>query len=262
QFKEKIDPIRLPFYQAEREPRNGSNEEQVVFRLDKNVSEALAAIAKEESSTIFATLTAGFSILIHLYTLKDTIAIGTPIACREHFNLQDQIGLYLNTVVLKLNLKDQESFIMFLRRTQQIIIDAQTHQIYPFNQLIDDLKIPRIPGQHPLFNIMIDMVSFNLFDRQFESEKGDGFENLNLGINAVPLNHHKSKYDIVINCAQKGTAIEIAIEYDINHYGNEDIAQMGEHLRTLFQNISVNPHQRISSLTFFKKPQLNIFPVM
>ncbi|WP_173968334.1 condensation domain-containing protein, partial [Flavobacterium collinsii] len=65
---------------------------------------------KEQDLTLFMSLMAGINALLHKYTGQDDIIIGTPIAGREHPDLEHQIGLYLNTLAIRTQLKKETSF--------------------------------------------------------------------------------------------------------------------------------------------------------
>ncbi|MEZ2339483.1 condensation domain-containing protein, partial [Mucilaginibacter sp. RCC_168] len=254
QFKEKIDPIRLPFYQAEREPRNGSNEEQVVFRLDKNVSEALAAIAKEENGTMFTILATILALLIEKYTHQDNIILGTPVSNRKHLSLEDQIGLYLSTLPLKIEVRSTEYFNEMVRRSSRSVLEALGHQAYPFDKLVNDLRLAGVLGSKPIFNVMINMVGNDYFEKKQDhmpvQEKID--------ITVFPVPYHYSKYDLIMYCSLNDGILDISLEYNTDHFSEADIIQFGNSYQALIRNIIINPNQRISYYSIFDKPDFSI----
>ncbi|KAF2341810.1 condensation domain-containing protein, partial [Flavobacterium nitrogenifigens] len=63
--------------------------------------EELKAFSKAQDVTLFMTLMAGINTLLHKYSGQNDIIVGTPIAGREHPDLENQLGLYLNTLAIR-----------------------------------------------------------------------------------------------------------------------------------------------------------------
>ncbi|MFH6951480.1 condensation domain-containing protein, partial [Flavobacterium sp. FlaQc-51] len=77
------------------------------------------------------------------YTGQDDIIIGTPIAGREHPELENQIGLYLNTLAIRSRINKESNFVDVLKSQKKTLLEAYDHQNYPFDALVGKLNLKR-----------------------------------------------------------------------------------------------------------------------
>src|SRR5690606_11850040 len=124
--------------------------------LDSRLSDGLKTLCREQDATLFMGLLATVTTLLHHYSGQQDIIIGSPIAGRQHADLDDQIGFYLNTLALRLRLDEQSTFADLLQHAKQVTLDGYEHQAYPFDQLIEDLQLQRDMSRSPLFDVLID----------------------------------------------------------------------------------------------------------
>ena len=100
-------------------------------------------------------LLAAFQSVLHRYTGQDDILVGVPVANRLRPEVEDLIGCFINTLVMRGDLSGDPTFRQLVARTRQIAIDAQTHQDLPFEVMVDALKVRRSATQSPLFQAML-----------------------------------------------------------------------------------------------------------
>jgi len=74
------------------------------FRIDRALSDSLKQLSRHQDTTLFMTLMAGFKVLLHRYTGQHDISVGTPIAGRNRGEIEDLIGFFINTLVLRTDL--------------------------------------------------------------------------------------------------------------------------------------------------------------
>ena len=80
------------------------------------------------------------------------VAIGVPMAAREQPECEDLIGLFTNTVVLRLDLSGDPTFEALLRRAREMVLGAVAHQSVPFDQVVQAVNPSREQGHNPLFD--------------------------------------------------------------------------------------------------------------
>ena len=99
-------------------------------------------------------LLAVFQVLLHRYSGQDDILIGTPVANRNRRDVEDLVGCFVNTTVIRGDLSGDPTFRELLKRASRTSVEALDHQDLPFESLIDALRVPRRTSHAPLFQVM------------------------------------------------------------------------------------------------------------
>src|SRR5262249_54837762 len=118
---------------------------------------ALAALARERGATLFMVLTAIVKLLLFRYTGQDEILIGCPIAGREHADVEDLVGCYVNMLPLRDRVNGAAGFFDLLDTVRVSATEAYEHQAYPFDRLVDELDLQRDPSRSPMFDVVVVM---------------------------------------------------------------------------------------------------------
>ena len=111
-------------------------------------------VGYREGATLFMTLMAAFKILLARYSGQDDITVGTPIANRTLKETEPLIGIFINTLVLRTTIKDNPTFLEFLREEKKVILDAYENQDIPFEMIVDKIQTDRELSYSPLFQVM------------------------------------------------------------------------------------------------------------
>jgi non-ribosomal peptide synthetase component F len=100
-------------------------------------------------------LMTGINGLLSRYTNTRDIILGTPIAGREHSDLENQIGLYLNTLAIRSTFDTAVSFEALLAIQKQTLLGAYSHQEYPLDNLVEELGLGRDTSRSALFDVLV-----------------------------------------------------------------------------------------------------------
>ena len=103
--------------------------------LPLELSNQLQALSEGSGASLFMTLTALVNLLLYRYTGQQDIVLGTPSAGRRHPALHDQIGFYINTLVLRTQMEDGMTFEELLAVVKTTSLAAFEHELYPFDRL-------------------------------------------------------------------------------------------------------------------------------
>ncbi|MBL6446728.1 hypothetical protein JMN32_10420, partial [Fulvivirga sp. 29W222] len=141
-FTDEVHKLDLPTDYPR--PRVMDNKGEVLgFELSKDQSRELMAIAETHGITIFMVMLSVYNILLAKLGNQEDIVIGTPVAGRQHADLEGMIGMFVNTLCLRNRPKGEVRYNDFLSELKTRSLEAFENQAYPYEELVDDLKIER-----------------------------------------------------------------------------------------------------------------------
>src|SRR5262249_19137687 len=113
----------------------------------------LQALGQKDGATLFIVLLSAFKALLGRYSGQEDFAVGTPIAGRNHAEIEGLIGFFVNTLVLRTDLSGNPTFRELLGRVRDVCLGAYDHQDVPFEKLVEELQPPRDLSRSPLFQV-------------------------------------------------------------------------------------------------------------
>ncbi|MCK9874154.1 condensation domain-containing protein, partial [Nocardiopsis dassonvillei] len=123
----------------------------VEFEIGAELAGRVEAWGAAHGATAFMSYLACFQVLVRSYTGQDDFAVGTPVAGRDHREVERTLGVFLNTLPLRADLSGAPSFRELLERTRETVIEAFDHQEVPFERMVSELVTARDLGRNPLF---------------------------------------------------------------------------------------------------------------
>jgi amino acid adenylation domain-containing protein/non-ribosomal peptide synthase protein (TIGR01720 family) len=213
------EPLNFPTdYQRPKEQHYNGN--RITFTLPNGIIE----LAKTQSTSLYAALLTTVGLLLSRYTGEKDILIGSPISNRAHPQLSQLIGFFVNTVALRLNINQKNTFSQTAEQIQKTLVATQTHQEAPFEHVIDALNLERDSSRHPLFQI--------LFNLSYE----DDLTNNNM---FTPIEHDyvKAKFDLLFHFIIRKNTILVAINYATSLFKQSTITRIASHLQQLMTEI-------------------------
>lgn len=205
--------------------------------------EKVTAFSKKHDVTLFMTLMSGINTLLSRYTGQQDIIIGSPIAGREHPDLENQVGLYLNTLALRTQIDKDFNFIDLLRHEKEVILGAYEHQSYPFDELVDKLKLKRDSSRSALFDIMVVLQSQSKLNN-FKGGKLQGLE-----FKEYQLNDKTSKFDFIFSFTETDT-LSMEINYNTDIYDSLFVERMAVHFEQLVSKMIDEPETKILQIDY------------
>lgn len=128
-----------------------------VWSLEPSLAQALKQLSQQEGVTFFTLLLAAFKALLYRCTGQTDIVVGAPIFDRDRPEVQQLIGLFLNTLVLRTDVSGNPPFTELLGRVQQTVREAFTHKDVPFERLVEEIQPERSLIRNPLFQVTFVM---------------------------------------------------------------------------------------------------------
>ncbi len=232
-----VEPMNLPI-DHQRLPLNRYQGEFFRFALTEVETEEFVSFCKKQGVTVFMGITAALNVLLHQWSGQNDVVIGSIFAGREHVDLHQQIGFYVNTLPLRNHVKSDMSFIELLAQVKKTVLDASLYQAYPFDAICADLSVPRSLSRNPIFDVVLTMDDRSVISGLAEEH----------GFIPVEIDTPGSLFDMLlyINLADK--RLEVALNYNTDLYRLETIKSFSEGLTFLLQQCSLHPEQTIAQL--------------
>lgn len=225
------------------------NGNSIDMQCPPEITRKLRGMAQEQGGTLFMGLMTAVNILFYRYSGQSDIIIGFPIAGREHPDLEDQLGFYVNTLPMRTRFNGSDTCRELLENVKQVTLGAYEHQIYPFGELLEELKPERDMSRNPLFDIMVVLHNINTAAEAPDSEGEEGVGGVKVGA-FKDTGTTVSKFDISINFDERGDNVKISWEYNPDIFDLSTIERMGKHLLAIMDALTVHPDTTVSQLPF------------
>ncbi|MEV4342297.1 amino acid adenylation domain-containing protein [Streptomyces sp. NPDC049590] len=199
---------------------------RLAFSIPASVTQRLEQLANDEGTTPYTVLLAGFGTLLHRLTGKDDFLVGSPVAGRTRTAIEDVVGLFVNTVPVRLGLQRRPSFLELVRRTREAVTESFARQEIPFHRLVEELAPVRSPAHTPLVQVMLALQ--NTPDRDGgASDSGPFVRDDGAGDTGGAM------FDLTLFVTRTGTGMRAEWEYDTDLFDRERIEDLGAQLVTL-----------------------------
>ncbi|MET9619119.1 condensation domain-containing protein, partial [Kitasatospora indigofera] len=221
-------------------PVAGHRGDTVRAQVPPAVYRGLREAARATGSTTFMVLQAAVATLLHRLGAGTDIALGAPVAGRSDAALDGLVGFFVNTLVLRNDLSGDPTFAELLTRTRDTDLAAFAHQDLPFDRLVEAVNPPRVPGRHPLFQVMLG----------YQHNDGQAGRLLGLESRILPFELGAAKFELDFNFEETPAAeeIDIAFEYAADLYDRSTAEALVERLLAVLEQVAADPRRRIGTL--------------
>jgi amino acid adenylation domain-containing protein/thioester reductase-like protein len=224
----------------------------VAFEVSAEVHRALRALARENQATLFMVLQAALAILLTRLGAGTDIPLGAPITTRSDVALDDLIGYFLNTVVLRTDTSGDPSFVELIGRVRTVNLGAHQNRDLPFDRLVEHLNPVRSAARHPLFQVMIALEDYTQTE----------FDLPGIHVTTLETETGRSQFDLSVGFRELGPAptgatgpgsaeaVRLAgsIEYATDLFGHATADSLARRLVRTLAAIAAHPEQRISQI--------------
>ncbi len=200
------------------------------FELDENLTESLKNLCKKTETTLYMVLLAVYNVLLSKYSSQDDIIIGSPIAGRNHSDIENIVGMFVNTLALRNYPKSSKTFIDFLDEVKENILQSFEHQDYQFEKLVEDLNLRRDMGRNPLFDVMFAMENMDIETLQTDELE---FIDYNFDFNV-------SKFDLTLFAEEIENKLKCQLEYATRLFKKDTIERLGNHFIKVVKEVVKN----------------------
>lgn len=240
-WKEQLEDVAILELPSDRsrppvQTNNGAREK---FALNADLAMGLHKYGRDNGVTLFMVMLAGFKALLYRYTGQGDIAVGTPIANRTHPEWESLIGFFINTLVLRTNLDESQSFEQLVKQVQEVTLEGYANQDLPFDKLVEELNLNRNISHTPLFQVVFTLQN-NAVSEAIKIDK--------LDIEVESGETNTAKFDLTMELQESEGEIRGSVEYNTDLFNAKTIQSFIEHYEILLNGLLEKPKCNISEI--------------
>lgn len=220
------------------------------FGISSKLKSKLIEFSRLHNCSLFMTMLSGLYILFSRYSNQNDIIIGSPIANRYCQDLEGVIGCFLNTLALRVDIRNKtvRELLNIVRTT---CLEAFQHQVVPFEMLVKELKIERELNRTPIFQVIFILQNHDeLLDKNLLSD------DIDYSCETVPRGK-SSNFDLLISAIEFKNAIDIYVEVNGDLFEQETIKRMFKNYMNILVEMPKNLDVKTENFSFFTREEYN-----
>ena len=244
EYSEEVSILELPtdYPRPEIKSYRGSN---FSFTLSTEVTASLRSLGDKQGATLFMTLLSIFNVLLSKLSGQQDVVVGTGIAGRSHADLEDIVGMFVNTLALRNYPKWDLSFSDFLVGVKDNTLQGLEYQHYPYEELVSHLDLPRDTSRNPLFDVWFVL-------QNFEREVL-GFSDLE--VTSKDIEYHVSKFDLQLTGLESEESLHLDFEYSTDLFKEDTIARFAVYFKRIVDQVISNPDIVLGDIVLLDKKE-------
>lgn len=207
------------------------------FSFPPEVAASVRGLARRVGGTEFSVLLAALYGLLHHYTGQSNLTVGTfSPAGRKRSEAQNLLGYFLNPVPLRIDIGDDPSFSEIIRRAQETVSEAISHDDVPFEHVVEALKPTVDPSRNPYFSVATSL------QPQMPDLQGDW------SITSMDAESGGSRWDLYVAFIDLPEGLNARVQYNPDIFEFDEMCQMADDFRVLLETVALHPGRRVSEL--------------
>ncbi|HEY2236960.1 MAG TPA: amino acid adenylation domain-containing protein [Candidatus Angelobacter sp.] len=215
----------------------------------KQLTAEMKRLSREAQVTLYMALLAAFTIVLERYSGQEDIVLGSPIANRHDAQLEELIGFFVNSLVLRVRVKRDQNFLELLDSVRRTALEAYRHQHLPFERLVEEISPKRSLNRTPVFQVTFALQNTPTAEQSLSGVRTE----------AVEAEGATVRFDLEVRAWEEGEELRFSWLYNRDLFDRWRIAQMGQHYICLLRKITANPRLKLAKVPFLdEKEQVQI----
>jgi amino acid adenylation domain-containing protein len=213
--------------------------------ISQSATEKLKDLSRHHSATLFMTLLTAFQILLSRYTGQSSFLIGVPISGRRLPELQNLVGFFVSSLLLRADLSGDPTFSELLTRVRETALAAYAHPDIPFESLLQEFQPERDLSFHPMFQVMFALRS--------DFTKPITLSEITFTPMAVEIG--TAKFDLTLTITERAHELAATFTYNSDLFDAATIRRMAAEFNTLVEGIVADPRRPVGKLPLLTKAE-------
>jgi acyl carrier protein len=221
--------LTLPF--AARSPAPGAPGARIRSTLSEADTTAVRDLCRRHDVTLFMVLLATFGSVLGRWSGQPDVVVGVPMTGRSDVGTRNLIGLFFNTLPIRLKLDGEPGFTELLARAREAALGGYAHADVPLDLIVRAVRPPRPEDRTPLFQVVLNIVD----DARGQTPLGD--------IQDEPMESPvlPSKLDFLLTAKELDGAVHMELEYDASRYAEGRMRALIEDMAALLRQACADP---------------------
>jgi amino acid adenylation domain-containing protein len=244
QFEGEIPVLELPtdFVRPRVQGFEGS---RIKFESAAAETQRLKTLALKESTTLYMVLLAAYNVFLFKISNRETLVVGTPVAGRRHADLEQIIGMFVNTLAVKHYPQSQKTFNRFLQEVNQGTLEAFENQDYPFEELVEKAAVNRDTARNPLFDVLFVLQNMDVSEINIP------------GLKLRPYNYksNTAKFDLMLQAVEVNENLVFTFEYSTRLFKESTIRRFTGYFKKVLSTVVEKTAVKISDIEIISEQE-------
>ena len=210
------------------------------FTIGEEETRQLRALAAAAEATLFIVLLSIYTVLLSKLSGQEDIIVGTALAGRDHPDLEKIMGMFVKTLALRNFPSGEKPFADYLKEVKEQFRQARENQDYPFEDLVEKLKIRKGTNRNPLFDALFTLQKLN---RKDTAATGEGIpETFEYGVRSI-------QFDMILTVLERERHLEIEAEFYAKLFKKETRERYTRYFKELISTVQKDPGVRLKDLS-------------
>jgi bacitracin synthase 1 len=219
----------------------------IKFEIDTTMTKLLRDLNKNTGTTLFMVLFGAYSILLSKYSTQEDIIVGTAEAGRHHADLENLIGMFINTLPVRTYPCGNKTLLQYVNEVKDTCFEVFNNSDYQFDTLLEKLNIKREMGRNPLFDTMFIL----------ENVESSAIDMNGLTFETYEINNTISKFDLMLVGEEIEDRIQFQFKYCTKLFDIKTIERLKDSYIKILNALIHNQYQRICEINYIDEKEEN-----
>ena len=200
----------------------------------------LQELGRAENATLYMVMLAAFNVIVARYSGSDDVMTGSPTAGRRYKELQDVIGMFVNTLALRTDLSGDPTLRELVGRVRETVLGAYEHQDIPLDRIVAEVQPERSLSHATLFQVV-----FQLSDHVETQATGT---DAGVRVKEFGVGGEEAKVDLALGISVHPDRMVGGLAYSSDLFEHGTVVRMARHLDRVLDHLASDPDRRLSEL--------------
>jgi mycobactin peptide synthetase MbtE len=186
------------------------------LEIDPERVSKLKAVAERHGVTMFMLFSSLYTWWLSLLSKQTDVVIGASITSRAYEEMEGVVGMFVNTLPLRLTIQGNTNFAELLQQSKRRTLRLMELSDYPFDDLVDSLNVPRTASNNPLFDCVIAYQNFDDIKTDIDD----------LTVRPYVRKQKESKFDLTLFVFEKKDRLQLDFEYAASLFKEKTIENL------------------------------------